>query len=349
MDITINQFGLTPSLEAADLITLTNDSGAFVKFTNYGARVVALGVPDRHGVIDDVVLGFDSIDGYVNGCRYFGANPGPFANRIKGACFTIDGITYKQPANDGKNLLHGGASAFDTVIWNYITSENGVTFTYTSPDGEFGFPGDVKVAITYSWGNNLALSIDYIATTSKTTHLNLTHHSFFNLDGESSGSVLDHLLYVNATNYLETDDELVPTGTILPVANTPLDFRKSHPIGTHIDSDYPPIKKALGFDHCFVVNKNADTLGHCASVYSALSGRTLDVYATLPGIQVYTTNFPNGNIPGKSGKIYPLRSAICLEPQFFPNTPSIKSFPSTLLEPEAEYLQKIIYQFNKKH
>lgn len=346
MKISADKFGVTPLGEQVDIITIENEIGAQVKVTSIGAKLVSLVVPDRNGTLADVVLGYNDLESYLCGQRFFGSNPGPFANRIKDASFTIDGQAYHFTPNDGPNLLHSGAKAIDSAIWNYELENNAVTFTYTNPDGQYGFPGDLTIAITYTWSNDCKLTIGYRATTSKATHVNLTHHSYFNLNGESSETILDHIISVNAAYYLETDQLSVPTGNILSVANTPLDLREGKVIGDVIFSDFEPMTKVSGFDHCYVISGEKESLSHCAHVAAPQSGRTMDVYTTMPGIQLYTDNHENGETLGKSGKIYPKQCALCLEPQFYPNSPNIASFPSTLLRPNEEYNQTIVYQFN---
>lgn len=348
MKISIDKFGVTPQGEQVDLITFENESGAYIKVTNYGAKLVSLVIPDKNGKLADVVLGYNDLESYLNGERFFGSNPGPFANRIKDASFTIDGHTYNMTPNEGANLLHSGNSAIEAEVWNYEVENNSVCFSCSVPDGKYGFPGDINITICYKWSNDLKLSLDYSATTSKATHINLTHHSYFNLNGDTCDSILGHIVSIDASSYLETDNNLIPTGNILPVANTPLDLRESKVIGAEIFSEYEPMKKCGGYDHCYVIDKKADELAHCARVLGPTTGITMDVYCTLPGVQFYTDNFENGVLPGKHGKIYPKRSAFCLEPQFYPNSPNIESFPSTLLRPEEEYKHSIVYQFNQK-
>lgn len=349
MKITVDKFGTTPQGEQVDIITVENDNGALIKVTNYGAKLVALTVPDKKGQVEDLVFGYKTLEDYLSGNRFFGSNPGRFANRIANAQFEIDGVTYDFEPNDGANLLHGGEKAFDNVVWSYDVQGSSITFHYTSPDGEGGFPGELKTTITYRWSNDYKLTIDYVATTSKPTHVNLTHHSYFNLNGESYDTIFDHIITINSSYVLEVNEGLIPTGKYLTVENTPLDLREGRLVGAVVDSDFPSLKNALGFDHCYVIDKEGEGLAHCAHVLDPRSGRTMDVYTTLPGMQFYTCNHPNGLTKGKSDKIYPIRGAFCLEPQFFPNTPNIPSFPSTLLKPNKEYNHTIIYQFNKKH
>jgi Galactose mutarotase and related enzymes len=349
MKISIDKFGVTPQGEQVDLITFENESGAYMKVTSYGAKLVSLVIPDKNGELADVVLGYNDMESYLNGERFFGSNPGPFANRIKDASFTIDGQSYHLTPNEGANLLHSGSSAIEAEVWSYAVENDAVTFSCSIPDGKYGFPGDINISICYKWSNDLKLSLDYRATSSKATHINLTHHSYFNLNGDDCDSILDHIVSIDASSYLEKDDDNVPTGKILAVEGTPLDLRTPTPIGKGIDSDFETIKKSRGYDHCYIIDQKGEGLAHQAHVLAPLSGRTMDVFATLPGVQLYTDNFENGVLPGKHGKVYPKRSAFCLEPQFYPNSPNIESFPSTLLRPGREYNQTIVYQFNLKH
>lgn len=348
MRVSVDKFGVTPQNEQVDIVTIESDNGSYIKLTNYGAKLVALVVPDSEGRLDDIVLGYNTLDGYLTGNRFFGSNPGRYANRIKGAQLTIDGVTYKLPANEGENLLHGGEKAFDGVIWSYEIQENSVSFQYLSPDGENGFPGALDTTITYRWTKDFKLIIDYKATTSKPTHVNLTHHSYFNLDGEGAGSIADHKIAIDASHYLEVGEGLIPTGRYLSVDGTPLDLRHEQRIGDVADSDFPAMKSARGFDHCYVLGRKDEAISRCAHVFSPKSGRTMDVFTTLPGLQFYSCNHVASEVAGKSGVGYPIRSSLCLEPQFFPNTPNIGTFPSTLLVPNQEYNQTIIYQFSFK-
>lgn len=348
MKILIDKFGVTPQGEQVDLITLENTAGAYIKVTAYGAKLVSVVVPDQKGNMDDVVLGYNDLGGYLFGERFFGSNPGPFANRIKNASFTIDGHFYQITPNEGANLLHSGNAALEAEVWSYDLENDAVTFTCNVPDGKYGFPGDLCIKIRYQWSDDLKLTLDYWATTTKPTHINLTHHSYFNLNGESNETITDHIICIDGSYYLEKDDNDVPTGNILPVKDTPLDFREPRLIGEHISSDFETIKKSRGYDHCYVIDREGEGLAHQAHVAAPLTGRTMDVFATLPGVQLYTDNYENGTVPGKQGKVYPKHGAFCLEPQFYPNSPNIESFPSTLLRPNEEYRQTIVYQFNLK-
>jgi len=347
MNILIEKFGTMPSGKEIDIIHMSHGNTDGIKVTNYGAKLVSLVIPDKNGNPIDVVLGYNTLADYLNGNRFFGSNPGPCANRIGNARFSIDGTEYRFQPNVGAHLLHSGESALEAVVWNYEAGDDFVKFVYNSPDAEFGFPGNKTISITYRWSAGFLLTIEYEATTDKATHLNLTHHSYFNLDGEKSQSILDHRICIHASHVLEVDDYSIPTGKFISVEGTPLDLRTEQKIADRIFADYEILQKTSGFDQCFVIDKKAKELAHCARVLASESGCSMDVYSTLPGLQFYTDNHDNGHIAGKSGKKYPMRSALCLEPQQFPNAPNIASFPSTLLRPEEKYHEIIQYQFNK--
>jgi len=347
MNITTETFGHTPSGREVKIISMSHGNADRIRVTEYGAKLVSLVIPDKNNNPIDVVLGYNSLADYINGNRFFGSNPGPFANRIGNARFEIDGTEYKFNPNVNEHLLHSGNSALESVVWKHETGSDFVKFVYESPDGEFGFPGNRIIAITYKWSADFILTIEFSVTTDKATHLNLTHHSYFNLDGEGSDSILGHRIRINASNVLEVNDDSIPSGHFIPVENTPLDLREEQKIADLIFSDYPILQNTSGFDQCFVIDKKEKELAHCASVFASNSGCTMDVYSTLPGLQFYTDNHDNGNVPGKSGMVYPMRSALCLEPQQFPNAPNNPSFPSTLLRPGEKYLEIIQYQFNK--
>lgn len=317
--------------QRVDLITITHPDGSYAKFTDYGARLVALGIPDAHGKIADVVTGYNSLEGYLKGARFFGANVGPYANRIGGARFAIDGLTYLFVPNGNGNLLHSGERGFDSVVWAHECADNSVEFRHLSPDSEFDFPGDVDVRIKYEFTTSHALRISYLATTTKPTHLNIAHHSYFNLAGHERGLIDYHEVQIIAQQVLETDADLIATGKFLRVENTPLDLRQYAWIG------------AREFDHCYAIDDYDGSLRAVARVRHQASGRTMQVYSTLPGLQFYTANHP---VPGKDGAQYPARTSFCLEPQFFPNTPNIAHFPSSLLRPGEIYKHTVEYRFS---
>lgn len=342
-------FGVLPSGDSVHVFTLTNGHGVELRAIDYGALVISLRTPDRDGTLGDIVLGYDSIDGYLKSTPYFGALVGRYANRIAKGQFTLDGATYHLAVNNGANALHGGLKGFDKVMWRAATKDDstgvGVVFSYTSKDGEEGYPGTVNVRVTYTLTDHDAFVIDYLATTDKATPINLTQHSYFNLGGDGSGDVLAQVVAIDADTYTPIDTTLIPTGTIEPVAGTPLDLRRGVAIGAHIDEPFPQLKYAGGYDHNFVINRSGPGLVHAARVVDPKSGRTLDVATTEPGIQFYTGNFLDGTITGKSGHVYGRRNAFCLETQHFPDSPNQPAFPSTILRPGTEYRSRTVYTF----
>jgi aldose 1-epimerase len=330
------------------LYTLKNNNGLAVQITNFGAKVVSLYTPDKNGDFDDIVTGFGSIDEYFNTKEpYFGATIGRYGNRIGGAQFTIDNTVYNFAKNDGENTLHGGVKGFNSVVWdaNKI-NDNTIELTYLSPDMEEGYPGNLNVKLVYTLTNNNELKIEYFATTDKPTHVNLTHHSYFNLQGDGSGDVKDHILQINADSYTPVNSGLIPTGEIAAVAGTPMDFRTPTPIGANINSDFEQLKIGSGYDHNWVLADNTKNgLNYAAKAVEPTTGRTLEVYTNEPGIQFYGGNFLDGTVVGKGGKAYAFRSSFCLETQHFPDSPNKPDFPSTLLEPGNEYYSFCTYKF----
>ena len=355
--VTRGTFGTLPDGTSVELFTLKNASGAEVRVTNYGGIVTAIKVPDRNGKLDDVVLGYDSLDGYIKNPTYFGAVIGRYANRIGKAQFKLDGKTYKLAANNGANTLHGGIKGFDKDVWQADPFEKpgsvGVVLTYTSPDGEEGYPGTLATRVTYTFTDANELIADYTATTDKPTVLNLTNHSYFNLAGEGSGDVLGHQLTINADRYTPADATLIPRGELASVAGTPLDFRTSTAIGAHIDADDPLLKLALGYDHNFVINRQAavnkdNDLAPAARVEEPKTGRILEVSTTEPGVQLYTANHLDGSLIGKAGHAYGKRSAFCLETQHYPDSPNKPSFPPATLRPGETFHSQTVYAFSAK-
>lgn len=347
MNIEVENFGITPSGLEVKLFSLCFEDIFKIKLINYGAKVVSIIIPDKNNIPTDIVLGYNSLSDYINGNRFFGSNPGPFANRIKGARFKIKDYEYRFEPNENGNLLHSGNSALESVVWNYEVGKDYVNFIYKSADAEFGFPGNKIFQIKYKINPDLSFQIEYIVKTDKATHINLTHHSYFNLEGEQSKSILDHFIKINSSKILEVDDELIPTGKYIDVKDTPLDLRSETKIGDRIFSKHEILQKTLGFDQCYVIENHNSEMTHCASVISKKNGCSMDIYSTMPGLQFYTDNYDNGEIKGKSGEIYPINCAFCLEPQFFPNTPNISEFPSTLVTPDKEFRHQINYCFNK--
>jgi aldose 1-epimerase len=330
--------------------TLRNSRGVEAKITNYGGIVIALRVPDRNGKFDDVVLGFKTVQEYMKkNDPYLGAIIGRYGNRIAKGRFTLNGVEYKLAVNNGENHLHGGIKGFDKVIWSgrQIRTKDGpaVVLTYLSKDGEEGYPGNLRVRVVYTLTSKNELKIDYSATTDKHTVINLTHHSYFNLAGEGNGDILNHQLTINADRFVPTDAGSIPTGELRKVAGTPFDFLTSTAIGARINQDDEQLKLGNGYDHTFVINGTPGQLRLAATARETSSGRVMEVWTTEPGMQLYTGNFLDGSLTGKSGKPYPRRSGFCLETQHFPDSPNQPSFPTTTLKKGATYKSTTIYKF----
>lgn len=345
--MTKTAFGKTTAGEEVELYTLKNAKGMQATITNYGGIVTSLKTPDRSGVYDDVVLGFDSLDGYLKEHPYFGALIGRYGNRIAKGRFTLNGVQYKLAQNNGENSLHGGIKGFDKVIWTareVSGSEPVLKLIYVSKDGEEGYPGTLTSRVTYTLTDNNELKIDYLATTDKDTVLNLTNHSYFNLAGD--GQVLDHEISIAADRFTPVDAGLIPTGELKSVEGTPFDFRKSTPIGARINAKDEQITRGKGYDHNFVVNGEMGTLRQAARVKEGKTGRVMEVLTTEPGVQFYTGNFLDGSLTGKGGKVYGHRTGFCLETQHFPDSPNQPKFPSTVLKPGSEYRSTTVYRFS---
>ena len=342
-------FGTVPE-GPVDLYTMTNTRGMEVRAMNYGGIIVSLRVPDKKGVLADVVLGFDTLDAYLNNTPYFGAIIGRYANRIANGKFALDGVEYRLARNNGMNSLHGGLKGFDKVLWHSEQFENihgiGVVFTYTSKDGEEGYPGNLKATVTYTLTDQSELQIEYEATTDKATSVNLTNHSYFNLAGEGNGDILKHELMLNADRFTLVDSALIPTGELRLVARTPFDFTKPTAVGARIDANNEQLAIAHGFDHNFVLNRKSSQLALAGRVHEPQTGRVLKVYTTEPGVQFYTGNFLDGTITGKNGHAYKKHSALCVETQHFPDSPNHPHFPSTILKPELNYHSRTVYKFS---
>ncbi len=338
MQITKKPFGTLPNGRVADLYTLKNSNGMEVRITNFGGIVTHLLVPASDGSKTDVVLGYDKLEGYLDNSAYFGAIIGRYANRIANGRFTIDGIVYQLPVNNGPNTLHGGNTGFDKIIWQAqpISETNSLELTYISSDGEGGFPGTLNVQVIYTLTSDNELKITYSAITDKPTHINLTHHSYFNLDGE--GPILNHELMMDADRYVAVNENLIPTGELKSVEESAMDFRCFQRIGQLID------KTDRGYDHTFVLNKSNPAYPDASVVNSSKTLR-IDVFTTEPGIQFYSGNFLDGSIRGKNGMIYFKHTGFCLETQHFPDSPNQPEFPSTLLLPDEVYQQTTVYRF----
>ena len=329
------------------IYVLKNRNGLISEITNYGARIVSFWVPDNNGNFDDIVLGFDNIDDYINAKeKYFGATIGRYGNRIKEGKFLINDKEYYLEKNNGLNHLHGGNIGFSDVVWNAKQIDNQtLELNYFSKNMEEGYPGNLNVKIIYHLNNKDELKIEYFAKTDESTHVNLTHHSFFNLLGAGNETINEHLLYINANSFTPVDETLIPTGNIELVANTPFDFSVPTKIGNRINQEDNQLNYGKGYDHNYVLNNSQSEEIIAAKVYEKKSGRTLEVYTNEPGMQFYAGNFLSGTI-GKHGKSYKKRSAFCLETQHFPNSPNQKNFPSTILKPNEEYYSICIYKFS---
>ena len=343
-------FGMTSNGERVELYTLTNVNGLEARIMTYGGIVVSLKIPDRNGNLGDVVLGYDAPDAYLKNNPYFGAIIGRYGNRIGKATFSLNRKSYALSKNNGENMLHGGNKGFDKVVWKAreANTRNGVglSLTYLSKDREEGFPGNLAVTVVYTLTNTNALRIDYSATTDKTTVINLTHHSYFNLAGE--GDILKHELMINAGRFTPVDSGLIPTGELRLVKGTPMDFTEPTAIGARIDQQDEQLRFGKGYDHNWVLNKSPGALALAARVYERGSGRVMEIRSTEPGIQFYSGNFLDGSITGKGGRVYKLRNGFCLEPQHFPDSPNKPAFPSTVLRPGERYKTTTIFKFSIK-
>jgi aldose 1-epimerase len=341
-------FGHLPARPGVDMYTLTNANGMMVRVLTYGAILQAIRVPDRGGQLDDVVLGYDSLTGYVRDSPYFGAVIGRYGNRIAKGTFTLDGRVYRLATNNGPNHLHGGVVGFDKVVWQaepfQRDREGGVVLTHTSPDGDEGYPGTVVARVTYTLTDGNELIVDYQATTDRPTPVNLTQHTYFNLTG-GTRDVLGHELEISADRFTPVDATLIPTGALAPVAGTPFDFRTPTPLGAGIERADEQLRAGGGYDHNFVLNRPGSGLFLAARVFEPTTGRTLEVRTTEPGLQFYSGNFLDGTISGKGGRVYRRRSGFCLETQHFPDSPNQAAFPSTILRPGEPYRSRTVYTF----
>ena len=343
-------FGRLRDGRAVETFTLTNAHGVELRAMTYGAIITHLRTPDRAGRFDDIVLGFDTLDGYLHDPPYFGAVVGRYANRIAGATFTLDGVTYHLAQNNGPNSLHGGVRGFDKVLWTGEPFDNdsgqGVTLRYTSRDGEEGYPGALAVRVTYTLTPRDELVVDYEATTDRPTTINVSQHSYWNLHGGARGDILDHELTLDAGAFTPVDPTLIPTGEILPVTGTPFDFRRPTRIGARIGESHAQLRYGRGYDHNWVLDRRGNAgLVHAARLVDRESGRTLDVSTTEPGVQFYSGNFLDGSITGKGGRPYVHRAALCLETQHFPDSPNHPSFPSTVLRPGETFRSRTVFAF----
>ncbi|MCD4831384.1 MAG: galactose mutarotase [Anaerohalosphaeraceae bacterium] len=335
-------FGKLKDGRQIERYVLSNDNGVRVSIITYGGAITSIEVPDRNDIVEDVVLGFDTIDGYVNASSYFGCITGRYANRIAGGKFRLGQNEYTLATNIGPNHLHGGIKGFDKVIWNankINPADSAILeLTYTSPDGDQGYPGNLACTVTYTLTNDDEIIIDYKATTDKQTIVNLTNHSYFNLAGHNSGDISGHTLMLNADNFTPVDENAITTGEIASVKNTPFDFTQPTQIGLRIDQIQG------GYDHNYVLNKEGGKLALAAKVLDPASGRAMEMYTTELGVQLYTGNFLDGTAKGK-GAVYNHRNGFCLEAQCYPDSPNKPQFPSTVLAPGEIYSQRTIYKF----
>jgi aldose 1-epimerase len=343
-------FGKTKDGKEVDIYTLTNEHGMRVRIMTRGATIVSIEVPDNNGKMDDVNLGFETLDAYIEKSPYFGCVVGRYGNRINKGKFSLNGKDYTLAINNGENHLHGGLVGFDKAIWNAeaveIDGNFGVAFSHSSPDGDEGYPGNLDMKVTYTLTDANEIKIHYNAWTDKATPLNLTNHAYFNLAGAGNGSILDHVVMLNADYYTPTDEGLIPTGEIAPVNETPMDFTKPARIGARIDNDFEALTFAGGYDHNWVLNNKPGEMVLGGRVVEPKSGRVMEFYTNQPGVQFYCGNFLDGTITGKGGKVYEKRYGFCLETQHFPDSPNHPNFPSCILKPGETYDYTTIYKFS---
>jgi aldose 1-epimerase len=340
-------FGHTGDGEAVELFTVTNANGLRVRFTNFGGIIVSVEVPDRNGDLGDVTLGFDTLEPYLGEHPFFGAVIGRFGNRIGGGTFELDGERHRLATNDGPNHLHGGSRGFHRVVWQAApfsgVDSRGAVLSYTSTDGEEGYPGTLTVTVTYGLTDRDELVLEYHATTDRATPVNLTNHAYWNLDGHAAGDVLDHVLLLNASRFTPVDETLIPTGELAAVAGTALDFTVATRVGERIEDPDPQLAYAGGYDHNWVIDGAGAV--HAARLHSPRTGRVMDVLTTEPGIQFYSGNFLDGTTVGKGGVVYRRRAGLCLETQHFPDSPNQPAFPSTILRRGEEYRSRTVHRF----
>jgi len=347
--ITSQPFGKAPDGTAVELYTLTNKNGIAVQITNYGGIVTTLKVPDKDGNIDDVVLGYYTLEEYLERSPHFGCLVGRYGNRIAGGKFTLDGIEYQLAVNNGPNHLHGGLIGFDKKVWSAEMKTDpdraALKLSYVSPDGEENYPGTLTVEAMYALNDENEFILTFKATTDKRTVMNLTHHSYFNLKGHGNGDILDHEIQFNSNQMVAIDSTSIPLGPLMDVAGTPFDFRQAKAIGQDIEADDDQIRNGGGYDHSFVVEGFDGDLRLACTVHEPVSGRIMEVWTTEPAVQFYTGNFLDGSLTGKDGKVYHKRYGFCLEAQHFPDSPNNPEYPSTILDPGEVYRQTTIYKF----
>jgi len=344
--VTTEKFGSFEGKEVS-LFTLTNKKGDVVKLTNYGAAIVEINVPDKDGKKANVTFGYETLDAYLKGDPYFGKVVGQYANRIAKGKFTLDSVEYSLALNNGVNALHGGPTGWHSRAWTAEVLKNtdfpAVKFTYSKPDMEEGYPGNVVAEVVYTWTDDNELIMDYKVTTDRRTVINITNHAYFNLHGAGNGDILDHEALIRASAFTPVDSTLIPTGELRPVEGTPFDFRTPHLIGERIGESYDQLILGGGYDHNYVLDnvEQVDT-----EVYDPSTGRVIQVITDQPGVQLYTGNFLDGTQTGRGGKVYQYRSGFCLETQHYPDSPNQASFPSVILTPEEPFLSSTTYKFS---
>ena len=345
-------FGTTVEGIDVDKYIISNQQGMEISIINYGGIITSWSAKDKNGIYEDIVLGYNELSEYEKESPYFGAIIGRYGNRIAKGKFSIEGKEYTLAVNNGENHLHGGMKGFDKVVWNAETgltdSSVSLILTYLSKDMEEGYPGNLEVEVAYTLNNEDELSVTYKATTDKTTVINLTQHSYFNLSANFNNTILNHELILNSDSFLPVDNTLIPTGEFRDVTNTPFDFRTSKTIGQQIDEEDPQLKNGLGYDHCWVLNEQDKGVRFVASAFEPQSRRFLEIFSDEPGIQFYSGNFLDGTLPSKNNGSYQFRSGFCLETQHFPDSPNQKNFPSVILRPGEEYTSHTIFKLSVK-
>ena len=344
-------YGRTADDKVVDQITLRNGNGIEMTVLTYGGIITSLKTPDKSGTFDDIVLGFDDLKLYETKSPYFGCIIGRYGNRIAKGKFSLDGKDYTLATNNDKNHLHGGNKGWDKAVWTSDPFQRGdgvgVVLTHTSADGDEGYPGTVKAKVTYTLTEDNRLVVDYEATTDKATVINLTQHSYFNLAGSKSNDILGHVLKLNASKYTPVDDTLIPTGQIAPVEGTPFDFRTATAIGARINDKNEQLTRGKGYDHNWVLDRSGAGMSEAAVVSEPISGRTMTITTTEPGIQFYSGNFLDGTLTGKGGHVYPHRAGFCLETQHYPDSPNKPNFPTTTLKPGETYKTQTVFAFGR--
>lgn len=350
MKLTKELWGKSTCGKEIYLYTLTNENGAYVQLSSVGAGIVSIAVPDKDGKLADVVLGYPEAASYFADGPCAGKVPGRYANRIALGKFSLDGVEYTLPVNNGPNHLHGGPDGFQNKVWESREADGGVEFLYYSEDGEMGYPGALKAVARYDWTEENELRLTLMAESDAPTVVNLTNHAYFNLNGEGNGDILGHVLRLNASEYLPTSDSLIPAGESEPVAGTPMDFVNAKPLGAEIKADFPALNYGKGYDNCWVIDGyEPGQIQEAAELYSPESGRVLNVYTTQPGVQIYTGNWLSGCPAGKNGHVYEDYTGVAIECQNFPDAPNKAEYPSPVLRPGEVYEQAIIFAFGVKN